>query len=131
MTSSGVHASSPTHCYSPSLPPFFLLIRYVAAQARLNGDGVTSLCLAAIATYPAGRRGNAASSAIDLLKELLFGGNQSVQQTVSPPPSSPPPRSNLTYASLIILQYAFVECAGSLVLNLTVLDIFCYSHSVT
>jgi hypothetical protein len=46
----------------------------------MNAQGVTRLALTAIATHAAGKAGNAASSAVELLQELLYTGNAAVQR---------------------------------------------------
>jgi hypothetical protein len=46
----------------------------------MDKHGVTELALTAISTHSTGKRGNAASSAVELLQELLYTGNPAVQR---------------------------------------------------
>jgi hypothetical protein len=55
---------------------------YGAKQSALVGLGVVSACLEAVAHHPANHDGNLADKGIDLLDELLQGGNKAVQAAV-------------------------------------------------
>jgi hypothetical protein len=51
-------------------------------QNTLNSWGVTSVVLHAISTHAANIEGNLADESVEVLKELLYGGNEAVQAKV-------------------------------------------------
>jgi hypothetical protein len=55
---------------------------YSNKQKFLDSRGVTHAVAFAISTHAAGIEGNAADAALELLKELLYSGNTSVQNSV-------------------------------------------------
>jgi hypothetical protein len=55
---------------------------YSNKQKFLDSRGVTHAVAVAISTHAAGIEGNAADAALELLKELLYSGNTSVQNSV-------------------------------------------------
>lgn len=55
---------------------------YTNKQRFLDSRGVTKAAAVAISTHAAGIEGNAADAALELLKELLYSGNSSVQFSV-------------------------------------------------
>jgi hypothetical protein len=56
--------------------------QYVAKQDFMDSREVTHISALAISTHPAGVEGNVADVALELLKELLNGGNPNVQLSI-------------------------------------------------
>jgi hypothetical protein len=56
----------------------WFLLRYRRTQSALDAAGVTATALFSVATHAPGRQGNSAAAAIELLQEMLNGGNDQV-----------------------------------------------------